>query len=93
MTVHRKLTWVPHTLELKKSFMNKLCLLKKLRFLPRKMLQDFYLRIIFPSMIYGLILWGACCNSDNLEFLDMLHYRASRIDFFLPKDMASNVVL
>ena len=32
-------------------------------------------------------------NSDNLEFLDRLHCRASRIDFFLPKDMASNVVL
>ena len=62
MTVDHKLSWVPHTLELKKSFVNKLCLLKKLRFLPRKMLQDFYLRVIFPSGNYGLILWGACCN-------------------------------
>ena len=80
-----KLSWVPHTLELKKSFVNKLCLLEKLRFLPRKMLQDFYLRVIFPCVNYGLILWGACCNSDNLNFLERLHCRAARIIFIYRK--------
>ena len=93
MTVDHKLSWVPHTLELKKSFVNKLCLLKKLRFLPRIMLQDFYLRVIFPSMNYGLILWGACCNSYNLNFSERLHCRAARIIFNVPKDMASHSVL
>ena len=93
MTIDHKLSWVPHTLELKKSFVNKLCLLKKLRFLPRIMLQDFYLRVIFPSVNYGLILWGACCNSDNLDFLERLHCRAARIIFNLLKDMASHGVL
>ena len=93
MTVDHKLSWVPHTLELKKSFVNKLCLLKKLRFLPRRMLQDFYLKVIFPSMNYGLILWGACCNSNNLDFLERLHCRVARIIFNLLKDMASHGVL
>ena len=93
MTVDHKLSWVLHTLELKKSFVNKLCLLKKLRFLPRIMLPDFYLRVVFPSVNYGLILWGACCNSDNLDFLERLHCRAARIIFNLLKDMASHGVL
>ena len=93
MTVDHKLSWVPHTLELKKSFVNKLCLLKKLRFLPRKMLQDFYLRVILPGVNYGCILWGACCNSDILDSLERLHCRAARIIFNLPKDMASHDVL
>ena len=44
-------------------------------------------------MNYGLILWGACCNSDNLDFLERLHCRAARIIFNLPKDMASHGVL
>ena len=57
------------------------------------MLQDFYLRVIFPSVNYGLILWGACCNSDNFDFLEKLHCRAVRIIFNLPKDMASHGVL
>ena len=93
MTVDHKLSWVPHILELKKSFVNKLCLLKKLRFLPRRMLQDFYLKVIFPSMNYGLILWGACCNSNNLDFLERLHCRVARTIFNLLKDMASHGVL
>ena len=95
MTVDHKLSWIPHTLELRKSFVNKLYLLKKLRLLPRKMLQDFYLRVIniFPSVNYGLILWCACCNSDNLDFLERLHCIAARIIFNLLKALASHGVL
>ena len=93
MTVDHKLSWVPHSLELKKSFVNKFCLLKKLRFLLRKVLRDFYFRVISPSVNYGLILWGACCNSDILYSLERLHCRAARIVFNLPKDMASHDVL
>ena len=73
--------------------MNKLCLPKKRRFLPRKKLQDFCLRVIFPSVNYGLILWGACCNFDDLDLLERLPCRAARIIFNLPKDMASHGVL
>ena len=66
-------------------------LTQKLKFLPRKILQDFYLRLFFPSVNYGLILWG--CNSGNLDFLERLHCRVARINFNLPKDMASHDVL
>ena len=51
------------------------------------------MRVIFPSLNYGLIIWGACCNSDNLDFLERLHCRAARIIFNLLKDMASHGVL
>ena len=57
------------------------------------MLQDFYLRVILPSVNYGLILWGACHNSDILNSLEKLHCRAARIIFNLPRDMASHDVL
>ena len=57
------------------------------------MSQDFYLRVILPSVNYGLILWGACCNSDFLNSLEKLHCRAARIIFNLPRDMASYDVL
>ena len=93
MTVDHKLSWVPHTLELKNSFVKKPCLLKKLCFPPSKMLQDFYLRVILPSVNYGFILWGACWNSDILDSLERLQYRAARIIFSLPKDMAFHDVL
>ena len=43
MTVDNKLIWVPHVMELKKNYVNKLELLKHSRFLPRDVLLKFYL--------------------------------------------------
>ena len=57
-------------LELKKSFAKKLGLIKKSRFLPRNVRLDLYFKIILPSMTYGLILWGSCCNSDLFQSLE-----------------------
>ena len=93
MTVDEKLTWTPHMLELKKSFAKKLGLLKKSIFLPRNVRQDLYFKVISPSVTYGLILWGSCCNSDLFQSLERLHCRAARPIFNLPKDMASVDVL
>ena len=64
-----------------------------LRFLPTKMLQEFYLNVIFPSVNYGLILWGVCCSSYNIDLLERLHCRAARIIFNSPKNMAFHSVL
>ena len=43
------LTWVPHVKDLKKSFANKLELLKRSRFLPKDVLLKFYFSVILPS--------------------------------------------
>ena len=64
MTVDDNLTWVPHVLDPKKSFVNKLELLKRSSFLPKDILMKFYFSVILPSINYGLVLWGLCCNSD-----------------------------
>ena len=93
MTVDNKLTWVPHVMELKKSFVNKLELLKRSRFLPTDVLLKFYFSVILPSIKYGLILWGSCCNSNLINSIERLHCRAARIVFNLPKDMPSVDVL
>ena len=73
MTVDDNLTWVPHVLGLKKSFANKLELLKRSRFLPKDVLTKFYFTVILPSINYGLVLWGSCCNSELINSIDRLH--------------------
>ena len=80
-------------LELKQSFARKLGLLKKSRFLPRKVCQDLYFKVTLPSVTYGLVLWGSCYNSDLFQSLERLHCRAARLILHLPKDMASADVL
>lgn len=78
MTVENRLTWVPHVLDLKKSFANKVELLTRSRFLPKDVLQKFYFSVILPSVMYGLVLWGACCNSDIISSVERLYCRAAR---------------
>ncbi|XP_022810103.1 uncharacterized protein LOC111347109 [Stylophora pistillata] len=46
MIVDDKLTWIPHMLELKKNFANKIDLLKRSRFLPKSVLLNFYFSVI-----------------------------------------------
>lgn len=89
MIMDENLSWVPHTLELKKSFAKKLSLPERSRFLPRNILQDFYFKVILLSVNHGLVLWGACCNSEILYSFE----RPDRILFNLTKDMASAEVL
>ena len=47
MTVDHNTICVPHVLDLKKNFANKLELLKRPRFLPKDVLKKFYFSVIF----------------------------------------------
>ena len=53
----------------------------------------FYFSVILPSINYGLVLWGLCCNSELINSIDRLHCRTARIIFNLSKDMASSEVM
>ena len=93
ITVDDKLSWVPHMMDLKKSFAKKLDLIRRSRFLPKDVLINFYFKVILPSVTYGLVLWGSCFNAYLSYSLERLHCRAARIIFNLPKDMRSLDVL
>ena len=85
LTVDHNLTWDAHAMDVKKSFATKLDLLKRSTFLPKSALRDFYFAVILPSVKHGLLLWGACCNSNLLDSIERLHCRASQIIFNLTK--------
>ena len=52
-----KLSWSDHAANVAKSFASKLSLFRRMRFLPRKQLEDFYTKLIMPSVTYGLTVW------------------------------------
>ena len=92
LTFDEWLTQIPHVREIK-NFAIKLDLLKRCTFLPTKVLRDLYFKVTLPSVQYGLILWGACSNSDLFCSIERWHCRAARNIFNFPKDMASCDVL
>ena len=92
VTIDDRLSWSHHLTDVKKNFVNKLNLLKRSKFLSRNALLDFYFKIILPSVLYGLVIWGGCPNADFLHSLEVLHRWAARIMNHLPRDMLTEEV-
>ena len=63
-----------------------------IRFLPQKQWEDFYTKVILPSVTYGLTVGGSC-NKTHLNNLEKLHARAGRIVYGLPWDTSAEDVL
>ena len=90
--VDNKLSWSDHAANVAKSFASKLSLLRRMRFLPQKQWEDFYTKVILPSVTYGLTVWGSC-NETHLNNLEKLYARAGRIVYELPWDTSAEDVL
>ena len=78
-----RLSWSEHITGLTKSFVEKVNLLKALRFLLQHVRQDFYFKVILPAVTYGQLIWGSC-NKTLLECIQRIHFRAARIIYDLP---------
>ena len=90
--VDNKMSWSDHAANVAKSYASKLSLLRRMRFLPQKQMEDFYTKVIMPSVTYGLVLWGSC-NKTHFSNLEKLHARAGRIVYGLPWDTSGEDVL
>ena len=89
--VDNKLSWPDQAANVAKAFASKLSLLWRMRFLPQKQLEDYYTKVIMPSVTYGLAVWGSG-NKKHLNNLEKLHGRAGRILYGLPWDTSAEDV-
>ena len=64
--------------EYQKALAKKLDLIKRLRFLPKDVLSNFYCKVILPSVTYGFYLWASCFNADPFDSLERLHSALER---------------
>lgn len=80
--IDNRLNWDYHVKALKISFANKL-----------NMLLDLYFKVIYPSIIYGITVWGGLTNKEGLITLESLHCRAAKLIFNWPWDMPKSDVL
>ena len=81
--VHEKLAWIPHVLELKKSFVKKLDVLKKSKFLPRSV-RHFSLSDLWSYTVGFLLQLWLISVSGTASLQGCETY-----NFDLPKDTAS----
>ena len=60
LIVNCKLIWTDHAMTVTNAYTSKVNLLRRSQFLPTKQHQEFYLKLILPSVLYGQMVWGSC---------------------------------
>lgn len=91
VTIDERLSWTHHLTDVKKNFVNKLCLLKRSSFLNRNARLDLYFKIILPSVLCGLVVWGGCPNAELLHSLEVPTVGRPGI-YNLPRDVPTEEV-
>ena len=76
--IDSKLSWQPQITAVRKSFSRKVKNLKRLRVLPRRVLEAIYFRSIVPSVTYGVLVWGTCTLSLLCD-VELIHLRAATL--------------
>ena len=82
VVIDSKLSWQPQITAVCKTFGQKVKYLKRLRVLPKKVLEAIYFRSIVPSATYGILVWGTC-SPALLHNVERIHLRASKIIYSL----------
>ena len=71
--------------EMCKSYCNQINMLKRIRNLPFKLLENIYFKTIIPHVTFSISVWGSCSLITFAE-IDRLHLRAAKIIHSLPKN-------
>ena len=65
-------------------------MLRRINFLPTSILETFYYKIVIPSVLYGIVIWG---SGPKLKDLEMIHIRAARLIHKLPTSFKDSDIL
>ena len=70
LVIDNRLTWAMHVDHVKKSFVQRVDALKRMKKLPVK-LEEIYFKSIVPTVTYGIVVWGFCSSSimDSLRVI------------------------
>lgn len=84
--IDSQLKWDKSLKMVTKSYSAKLLQLKRLRYLPKSVLEKIYYQSIVAGVVYCMPVWGTCSPSKFNE-LELIHERAARIILNLPRNV------
>ena len=82
--IDNRLTWEPQIDSLCKAFSQKLSALKRMKFLPRQVLEKIYFSTVISKVTYCTSVWGNC-STAQFEKLEIIHGRAARMIYNLKR--------
>jgi hypothetical protein len=85
ITIDQHLSWTEHVNAVCITYNKKLAVLKRIKFLPKSVLETVYFRTVIPSVLYSIAVWGSC-SPALMEKVERIHLRAARLIHNLPRD-------
>ncbi|XP_068683287.1 uncharacterized protein [Montipora foliosa] len=90
VTIIDKLSWSQHIALARSAFNAKVKMLRSINFLSTSILETFCYKIVIPSVLYGIVIWG---SGPKLKDLEMIHIRAARLIHKLPNSFKDSDIL
>ena len=90
VTIDDKLSWSQHITLAQSAFNAKVKMFRLINFLSTSILETFYYKIVIPSVLYGIVIWG---SGPKLKDLEMIHIRAARLIHKLPTSFKDSDIL
>ena len=85
-------SWKKHTDKVVKSMSPKICMLKRLEYLPSKMLEEIYFKTVIPATTYCISVWGSCPEA-TFKRVEKQHIRVAKVIYRLNKAIKDENVL
>ena len=90
--IDEKLSWKEHTDRVVKSMSSKICLLKRLKYLPQGMLEEICYKTVIPAITYCFAIWGSCSEA-TFKRVEKQHIRVAKIIYILNTSIKDENVL
>ena len=89
LNIDDRLTWKDQHNRVTKSFSAKLRQLKRMKYLPRHVLEEIYQKSVLPTVTYGILVRGTCSLS-LLDDLEHYHIRAAKMMYNIEQGHLTN---
>ena len=83
LTIDNQLSWSIQINHACKSYSKKVSALKRMKYLPKKALEELYYKTVTPAVAYCIAVWGNCSTS-LFQNIEEIHARAVRVIYDLP---------
>ena len=84
LTSDNQLSWSIQINHACKSYSKKMRALKRMKYLPNKVLEELYYKTLIPAVAYCIAVWGNCATS-LWRSIEEIHARAARVIYDLPR--------
>ena len=89
LNIDDRLKWKDQHNRVTKSFSAKLRQLKRMKYLPRHVLEEIYQKSVLPTVTYGILVRGTCSLS-LLDDLEHYHTRAAKMMYNIEQGHLTN---